>query len=818
MADALERREGVLKAELSRSQRVQRQLLDAQRIGRIGSWEFDPATQLIEWSDEVYLIFGLEEGSFDGRLETVLQRVHPEDRARYIAARTQSLQAGCEFNIEHRIVTPQGDVRWLHQIGQNQKGMAGRPGRRFGVVQEITMRKNAELALTTSGDLLRRTGDMAKIGGWRLELPGMQLRCSEQIFRIHDRSAQGSLTFTEAAQAYLPGAREMFAAAVRAASEHGTPWDMELQMVTALGRAIWVRTQGEALIEAGRPVALVGALQDITTRKEAERAAVESDQRYNALFASAPIPMWLFEPVTLAFLAVNEAAIEAYGYSEAEFLQMTLFDIRPQSEHEALNRRLINGTPLHRSVWTHRRKNGVLFPVNVVSQPVQYAGQSARFSVVLDLTAQRKAEADMQDHLLTLQRAADAASAITYHLTLNEMMQEVAAQSRGVIGTQQALVALAAGAIDSQPLRALSASSSHRPQWEAVDFVAIREFCAPVFESNRSMRLSQDDIAAHFANAPRLGERLPLMHGCLAVPLTGRSGDNIGVLLLTDKYDQAVFTQQDEYVCIELARLVSVAMENAQLLDELSQLNADLEEKVRQRTAALRLSNQELEAFSYSVSHDLRSPLNTIDGFSRLLSKQLPSDASDKARHYLARIHAGVGQMGQLIEDLLSLAQVSRVQLRHEPVDLSLLAAQAVQNLQAGNPARQVTVHIESGLQAHGDARLIRVVMENLVGNAWKFSSLRSDPEITVGQTRNADGKTVFSVRDNGAGFDMAYADKLYQAFQRLHTVSEFPGTGVGLATVHRIVSRHGGELWAESKVGKGAAFFFTLPKTSILL
>jgi light-regulated signal transduction histidine kinase (bacteriophytochrome) len=241
-------------------------------------------------------------------------------------------------------------------------------------------------------------------------------------------------------------------------------------------------------------------------------------------------------------------------------------------------------------------------------------------------------------------------------------------------------------------------------------------------------------------------------------------------------------------------------------------IDADITE-IKAIESALRLSNQELEAFSYSVSHDLRSPLNTIDGFSRLLGKQLAGQAGEKVAHYLSRIQAGVAQMGQLIEGLLSLAQISRMQLQSEPVDLSALARGILDDLQLRHPERQVLVRIESSLQAHGDGRLIRVVLENLLANAWKFSSHEAQAEINVGQQLDAAGLPEFFVRDNGAGFDMAYADKLFDPFQRLHLVSEFPGTGIGLATVNRVIRRHGGRLWADSAPGCGATFFFTLPK-----
>lgn len=234
--------------------------------------------------------------------------------------------------------------------------------------------------------------------------------------------------------------------------------------------------------------------------------------------------------------------------------------------------------------------------------------------------------------------------------------------------------------------------------------------------------------------------------------------------------------------------------------------------EIKSVEATLRAVNEELEAFSYSASHDLRSPLNAIDGFSQLLLKNLSDSDNAKALHYLSRIRAGAAQMAQLIADLLALAQVARTNIRHETVDLSALAGLVVRDLQAGRPGQPVEVHVDPGLALWGDAGLIRVMLQNLLGNAWKYSSKRTDAVISVGQTLSAAGLPVFFVKDNGAGFDMAHAEKLFQPFQRLHGAAEFPGTGIGLATVNRIIMRHRGRIWAESAPGAGATFFFTLP------
>jgi signal transduction histidine kinase len=237
-----------------------------------------------------------------------------------------------------------------------------------------------------------------------------------------------------------------------------------------------------------------------------------------------------------------------------------------------------------------------------------------------------------------------------------------------------------------------------------------------------------------------------------------------------------------------------------------------LEERVQQRTAQLQAANQELEAFSYSVSHDLRTPLNTINGFSNLLGKEIGADsASERSKHYLARIRAGAVQMGELIDALLSLAQVSRTSLHWDRVDLSALAQTVLNGYREREPGRVVQFDIQPELVIEGDPRLLRDVLENLLGNAWKFSAKQARSEITFGHEKGSADETVYFVRDNGAGFDMAYSEKLFGAFQRLHTAAEFDGTGIGLATVHRIVMRHGGKVWAESAPGRGATFYFTL-------
>jgi PAS domain S-box-containing protein len=482
-----------------------------------------------------------------------------------------------------------------------------------------------------------------------------------------------------------------------------------------------------------------------------EQAILQSEQRHAALFTGAPVPMWVLDPATLRFLASNDAASAGYGYARDEFLRMDFFDLLPATEHARLRQHMAGSHPDAAGHWSCRRKDGSALNIQAFFQPILYEGREARCLWALQRAPRRKHPP----------AAATLAAQDSLFWTLAEEAPQVIwyADARGRL------------------------IHANRQWYELVGGVPADWLGGQWFKAVHPQ--DHEALQANWQHACRTREpytgvrRILSRHGAChtmsykATPVLDANGD--------------------------VAFWIGV--------------DADISE-VTAMEAALRRSNEDLVAFSYSVSHDLRSPLNTIDGFSRLLVKHLgaPAPNGEKTQHYLGRIQAGVAQMGRLIEDLLSLAQVSRTEFRHETVNLSELAAQVLEQHQGYASEREVQVSIAPDLRARGDARLIWVVLENLLGNAWKFTSLVPCAEIAIGQLSDADGKPVFFVRDNGAGFDMAYADKLFTTFQRLHAVTDFPGTGVGLATVRRIVTRHGGEVWADSEPGKGATFFFTLP------
>jgi len=289
--------------------------------------------------------------------------------------------------------------------------------------------------------------------------------------------------------------------------------------------------------------------------------------------------------------------------------------------------------------------------------------------------------------------------------------------------------------------------------------------------------------------------------------------------ILDDFSEERAHLQETQRAELNILEDFDAEKAKAELVNQ--QLKREVEERkrveaqVQRGNRELLASNKELEAFSYSVSHDLRAPLRSIDGFSQALLEDCADALDERGKSYLHRVRAAAQRMGSLIDDFLNLAKVTRAAVHVERFSLSDLARAVAAELQKTQPERQVDFQIDDGLEATADTRLLRIVLENLLGNAWKFTSKRTHALIKIGAVE-AKGAHAFFIRDNGAGFDASYTERLFGAFQRLHAMTEFPGTGVGLATVQRIIQRHGGRVWAEGVVDRGATFYFTLAETPV--
>ncbi|MGE3532167.1 MAG: GAF domain-containing protein [Steroidobacteraceae bacterium] len=403
------------------------------------------------------------------------------------------------------------------------------------------------------------------------------------------------------------------------------------------------------------------------------------------------------------------------------------------------------------------------------------------------LAAAVQDETERHDATVKLAALAQAAQQVNSQRSLPRLLSFVAGSARELSGAQFACVSIRHGTVN------LSESNGVAPDH------AQHELPARVWTLLQSHQGEPQPLC--YLRGQH--EDSLLQRGWWSMPLHAHDGAVLGFLAVADK-SSGDFGEEDEGMLRQLADIAAISVENMLLY-------ADLEARVRERTHELEQSNRDLEAFSYSVSHDLRSPLRAIDGFASLLEQEHAAQLDTEALDYLQRINASIRRMSNLIDDLLELGRVGRMAMTREPVDLSALAAACAMRVAEQYPERQVQLEISPGMTVAADARLMEVVLTNLLDNAWKFTRDQSPAQVTVGAEMRA-GEQMYYVADNGAGFDPRHTEQLFGAFQRLHSAAEFPGTGVGLATVQRIIHRHGGQIFAEGTPGGGARVFFTIP------
>ncbi len=549
-----------------------------------------------------------------------------------------------------------------------------------------------------------------------------------------------------------------------------------------------------------QPGQFATVVEDITDRRRAEEALAATNARLQAIISASPVAIYMMDREQGVQLW-NPAAEELFGWREDEVLGLARPPIvQPEAEEEfaRVSRGLLEGRALRGLEAVRPHRDGTLIPVGISAAPLRGAdGEvSGWVTVIADLRDRERAEREFEERT-----ALDKLVLVTHGL-LQETTPEGLLQ-RAVDGAcELAEAEMGCTAYDYADDRfrvtAIARAASTRSWPEAADLsVEHGGLCLELLHTDAALRLTDEELRRHPAYASLPSEHATLC-GLLGVSLTDPAGRPVGVLAVSCRR-AGEFTARDESLLQQLATFASLALARLEALREL---------EVQAR--ALSASNRELEAFSYSVSHDLRAPLRAMDGFSQALLEDYADALDEQGRHYLDRVRGASQRMGELIDDLLQLSRVTRDPMRWEDVDLSALARDIIAQLYAGEPGRSTAATVRDGLSAQGHPALLRALLLNLLGNTWKFTTRRADPRIEFGATEQ-DGETVYFVRDNGAGFDMRYAERLFTPFQRLHTQEEFPGNGVGLATVQRVVNRHGGRAWAEAAVDQGATFYFTL-------
>ena len=498
---------------------------------------------------------------------------------------------------------------------------------------------------------------------------------------------------------------------------------------------------------------------EVIRRLEAQRHA----QSYRPVFEQSPVPMWLLELPSLRFLDVNAAALQHYGYSRQEFLSMTALDIRPADEQERYQQLSCpgaSGTRL-RGTWRHLRRDGSLIYAECNVHDLELEGRPARLVVANDVTERVCSQQALRHSEARLRRLYDS-----------RMICFVFWDSTGEIAEANdyflRLVGYSRPDLESG---LLTWARITPPEYGALDNAALAQVAAEGVSATYEKEYIRKD-----------GTRVPVLIGAAA--LEG-DGEGLGVAYVMD------------------------ISERKKMETEIRELNRNLEEKVRRRTAQLEAVNKELESFTYSVSHDLRAPLRAIHGFSRILSEDYTDKLGAEGARLLATVMRSALKMGTLIDELLEFSRIGRRELNKTLVNLDALAEEVAREADGAEP-HGALIHLHPLGTAQADATLLKLVFQNLLSNAIKYSAKKESPEVHIGARTGEEG-TIYYVQDNGAGFDMTYYSKLFGVFQRLHRQDEFEGIGVGLAIVQKIVARHGGRVWAEGRVGEGATFYFTL-------
>jgi len=675
------------------------------------------------------------------------------------------------------------------------------------VMHEDVLEKEQTLrALRKSETRLSEAQRIAHLGSWQLDLRSNELQWSDEIFRIFEIDPR---RFGASYEAFLdaihPDDRERVNAAYLNSLENRLPYQIEHRLLMKDGRVKYVQERCETAFDTdGKPLSSMGTVQDISERKRAEMAARENEQRFHILAQISPVGIFRTDAQGQC-VYVNKRWLEIAGMTEPQALGEGWAQAIHADDRERVFQEWSQAVQAQIPFYTECR----------LQRPNALDGSPGKITWVLaQATAERDAEGNIAGYVGTI-------TDISQHKRIEEALSELAAAGSG----EAFFLRLAQGVATLLNARKAFLCRLLPESPAAAENLAV--WCHGGMKSGggKDCRLRDSpcgktvEQGGVFVIKAHLGDQLgrdccgPVItahaESFIGTPLLDGEGRAIGILGIVDdkplEDSKALLPMLEMFAARAAAELERQAAEQT-----IRQQRDQLEREVLQRTAELRASNQELESFAYSVSHDLRAPLRAIDGFSLALLEDYGERFDETAAAYLQRVRAATQRMGTLIDDMLQLSQVTRGEFSNQPVDLSALAHEIIRQLQEASPGREVLVSVAPDLVAVGDRHLLRVLLDNLLGNAWKYTGKEEQPRIEFGGLRQ-DGQQVFFVRDNGAGFNMQYLDKIFVAFQRLHPSHEFEGTGIGLATVQRIVNRHGGRIWAEAEEGEGATFYFTL-------
>ena len=743
-------------------------LEDIQQLGHIGSWAWDFKQDIPVWSREMFHMFGLDPSGKPLNFQEVEGYFMPESWVRLSAAVQQTLQDGVPYSVETRVIRADGGTGWAEARGEAMRDANGEICALRGMMQDITDRKQIDFALRDGESRMRLLIEHAPMSLAMFDTDVRYLAASRQWREDYGLGEREILAHShyEIFPEIPAFWREVHQRGLR-----GEVIRKERDRFERLdGTVQWLRWEVRPWHDLdGQVAGIVIFSEDITQRIQAEEALRESEERYRSLFYNNYSVILIIDQDTGSIVDANPAAINFYGWDADELRRMNIAQINtlPADKiHEAMQCS-DRGSQRH-FFFQHRRADGSIRDVEVFSGPIPVQSRVLLCTIVYDITERRLAEAAIRDSRAKLEAAL-------------ENMQDAVLISD-----------MKGNAIEFNE----AFSTFHK--FES------KEDCAKNFNGYQTcLEMFYPD-----------GQVTPISQWAVPRALRGEKASNaVYELRRRDTGESWVASYSFAPIRDDSGEIMGAVVvgrditEAKRMEDEIQQLNTHLEQRIQERTAELQAANTELESFAYAVSHDLRAPLRAMNGFSLALMEDLSPKLENTEKNFLNQIVLASNRMSDLIDGILQLSRVTRGELHRGWVDLSDLVERIRTDLEASEPRREVVWKIASNLQAWGDPRLIEAMMRNLIGNAWKYTEGRH-PAI-IGFRR---GEARFVVEDNGAGFDMAHATKLFQPFQRLHRQDEFPGIGIGLATVQRIIHRHGGSIQAEAHPNQGARFEFTLP------
>jgi PAS domain S-box-containing protein len=698
------------------------------------------------------------------------QSVHdPDVLPKVLEGWRAAIANGQAFEMEFPLRGADGKFRMFLTRVQPMKDSQGRVVQWFGTNTDVDELKQMEESLRDTQTRLNSTLSAGSIGTWTWDIVNDCLAADEftaRMFSLETDAAAKGLPAEAYLRAIIDEDRPSIESALQRAIQSCGHYDIEYRVKQKDGTLRWLQARGRVDCDAtGKGVSFHGAVMDITDRKASQEDLRRSQQQLAGVIGSAMDAIITID-YKQRIILFNAAAERMFLFPAEDAIGQPLDRFIPErfrAGHKHHVKDFGNTHVTRRSMGTlgalyGLRADGEEFPIEASISQVESDGRKLYTVILRDITERKRADEALKEQA----RILDLAPVVIRDLSGRIIFWNAGAEQMYGWSSEQAVGRIA---------HDLKQTEFPRP---------LEEIKARLYADN------------HWE-----GE---LVH-------TRRDGERIVVashwVLHRDENDKPK-------AILEVNNDVT---ERRRAEEEIRRLNAELEQRVADRTAQLQATNKELEAFSYSVSHDLRAPLRHIDGFSQALLEDYTDKLDDVGKNYLQEVRSASQEMAQLIDDVLQLARITRSEMRRQVVNLSETARTAASELKQREPERIVSVEIEEGITTHGDKRLLKIIFSNLVGNAWKFTSKQTKARIVFGQEKK-NGETTFFIRDNGAGFDMAYVGKLFGAFQRLHTAGEFEGTGIGLATVQRIVSRHGGRVWAEGAVNEGATFYFTLPNS----